>query len=155
MIRIAPLDFFLADTPSPILSADFLHHYNFLVDVSRRRLINTTTSLSVSGTAALDIPVSSVLFQPTGESPYDLILKDFPQLTYSPTTSAPVRHDITHCIVAMGSLVAPRPRRLAPDHIAIVKNEFNHMLEFGIILPSGSNGSSPLHVVTKKAPGDW
>ena len=47
-----------------------------------------------------------------------------------------------------------RPRRLAPDKLNVAKEEFSHMLELGIIEPSDSSWSSPLHLVPKKN-GDW
>ena len=54
-----------------------------------------------------------------------------------------------------GPPVAARPRRLAPNHLAAAKREFEHMLQLGIIRPSSSPWSSPLHMVPKKTPGDW
>ena len=47
-----------------------------------------------------------------------------------------------------------RPRRLSSDKLHIAKAEFNHMHDLGIIRPSKSPWSSPLHMVPKKN-GDW
>ena len=147
--------FFLADTPTPILGADFLRHYKLLVDVARRRLIDTTTNLSVSGIEAPDLPVSPVLLNPAQSTRYDAILSEFPQITQPVYKDDPTNHDVTHCIVTNGQPVFARPRRLAPDRLRIAKEEFNHMMDLGIIQPSDSNWSSPLHLVPKKTPGDW
>ena len=147
--------FFLADTPTPILGADFLRHYKLLVDVAKRRLIDTTTNLSVSGIEAPDLPVSPVLLNPAQSTRYDAILSEFPQITQPVYKDDPTNHDVTHCIVTNGQPVVARPRRLAPDRLRIAKEEFNHMMDLGIIQPSDSNWSSPLHLVPKKTPGDW
>ena len=55
----------------------------------------------------------------------------------------------------MGPPVSGRTRRLAPERLKIAHDEFDHMLELGIIRPSSSNWASPLHMVPKKTPGDW
>ena len=41
--------FTVADLPYPILGSDFLHHFNLLVDMRKRRLIDANTELSVTG----------------------------------------------------------------------------------------------------------
>ena len=45
-------------------------------------------------------------------------------------------------------------RRLPPDRLAAAKTEFEHMMDMGIIRPSSSSWSSPLHMVRKPS-GDW
>ena len=40
--------FTVADLPYPILGSDFLHHFNLLVDMRKRRLIDGNTELSVT-----------------------------------------------------------------------------------------------------------
>ena len=46
-------------------------------------------------------------------------------------------------------------RRLAPERLRITCEEFDHMMELGIVLPSSSSWASPLHMVPKCIPGDW
>ena len=73
----------------------------------------------------------------------------------TPDTHTPDKHDIAHHIETAGAPVSARPRRLAPDQLRAAKQEFEHMLQFGIICPSSSAWSSPSHMIPKKTPGDW
>ncbi|BHF72441.1 hypothetical protein SprV_0401550700 [Sparganum proliferum] len=54
-----------------------------------------------------------------------------------------------------GPPVFARPRRLAPECFQAMKAEFEHMLQIGIIRPSESPWTSPLHMVPKATSGDW
>ena len=51
--------------------------------------------------------------------------------------------------------MSARARRLPRERLNIARQEFEHMLQLGIVQPSSSNWSSPLHMVPKKTPGDW
>ena len=66
-----------------------------------------------------------------------------------------MQHEVVHHITTTGLPVHARPRRLPPERLQAVKQEFEHMLDLGIIRPSSSPWASPLHMVPKKAPGDW
>ena len=62
----------------------------------------------------------------------------------------------THHIETTGPPISARTRQLLfPERLAITRWEFDHMLQLGIIRPSSSNWASPLHMVSKKASGDW
>ena len=86
---------------------------------------------------------------------YLTLLSEFPTLTQVSIPDTPIKHEVTHHIVTSGPPVSARPRRLAPDRLSAAKREFEHMLQLGIIRPSSSAWSSPVHMVAKKTPGDW
>ncbi|GFU63342.1 retrovirus-related Pol polyprotein from transposon opus [Trichonephila clavipes] len=58
-------------------------------------------------------------------------------------------HGTVHHIITTGPPVTARPRRLHPKLYDAVKVEFEFLLAQGIIRPSKSPWSSPLHVVPK------
>ena len=149
--------FIVADIQTPIIGADFLKAFGLLVDIKHRKLYDSNTHLSVNGICADQSPpsISPMFSQPTDNSPYHAILRDFPEITRPVYNQTAVKHSVKHHIVTHGPPVAARPRRLAADRLNIAKREFDHMLDLGIIRPSSSSWSSPLHMVAKKTPGDW
>ena len=66
----------------------------------------------------------------------------------------PVKHSVTHHISTSGHPVHSRAGRLSPDKLRVARQEFDHMLQLGIIRPSSSSWALPLHMVPKKN-GDW
>ena len=123
--------------------------------MNNRTLIDTCTHLHVQGILSTDASPSPSVSPRDATNPYLTLLAEFPALTQVTTPDTPVKHDITHYIETTGPPVSARPRRLAPDRLKAAKKEFEHMLQLGIIRPSSSAWSSPLHMVPKKTPGDW
>ena len=139
----------------PVLGADFLRHFRLLVDVQQHRLIDTATHLHIQGILSSD-PSPSPGICPKGvNDPYLNLLSEFPSLTNVCLPNSTISHDITHHIETTGPSVSARPRHLPPDCLRVEKLEFEHMMQLGIICPSSSAWSSPLHMVPKKSPGDW
>ena len=147
--------FVIADIKRPILGADFLRHFALLVDKRRHRLTNGLTHLLIQGVTCNTKSPSPSLLPRKPMSTYDKILAAFPSLVQPYTSEAPIRHDVTHHIETTGPPLSARARRLGPDRLWVARQEFDHMLELGIIRPTASNWSSPLHMVPKKTPGDW
>ncbi len=52
--RSLPWIFIIADVQKPILGADFLRHFELLVDVNRKQLIDTKIQLHIQGILSVD-----------------------------------------------------------------------------------------------------
>ena len=146
--------FVVADVSFPIIGADFLGHFNLVVDVAKQQLRDASTLLCTTSSTSAFTDSSVDLLTSTDSSSFSALLAKFPQLVRPTNAETLVKHDVTHRIVTEGHPVHAKPRRLAPDLLNIAKSEFQHMLALGIIRPSSSCWSSPLHMVPKKS-GDW
>jgi hypothetical protein len=119
--------FVVADVTHPLIRVDFLSHFGLLVDCRNYRLLDRVTSLSVPTQAASSqLPSVKAITEGT---PVDRLLAEFPDLTRLAGVQHEVRHSIAHHIRTVpGPPVTCRPRRLAPDRLAITKAEFDAKL---------------------------
>lgn len=146
-------NFILAEVNRPIIGADFLATFGLLVDLKKKRLIDSQTSLSINAIAiTADTPTPLHYSVDNG---YGNILKKFPSLLSTPNYNHPVKHNVVHHIITEGQLPFSRPRRLEKQKHNSAQIEFTHMNELGICRPSSSSVSSPLHLVQKKNCDDW
>ncbi|GFW65381.1 transposon Tf2-8 polyprotein [Trichonephila clavipes] len=139
--------FIIADVSSPIIGADFLKHFNLLIDLKKKRLVDVETSL-------FTFCVFSNIVQPSiltvdANISFKNILSECPDLSNPSLISKSVSHGTVHHIITTGPPVTARPRRLHPKLYDAVKVEFEFLLAQGIIRPSKSPWSSPLRVVPK------
>ncbi|KAF2350423.1 Reverse transcriptase domain, partial [Trinorchestia longiramus] len=145
--------FLVARVQQPIIGADFLSHFNLLVDLDKRRLIDKVTNLTTSGSfTATNVNTSVSLVD--SNTKYDKLFQQYPFLLKPLNTTLPLKHSVTHHIETTGPPIFTKPRRLAPQRLKSAKQEFEHMCEMGIVRRSLSNWSSALHMVPKKN-GDW
>ncbi len=155
--------FVIADIPRPVLGADFLYHFNLLVDLRHSTPLDATTQIRVQGIVCRDnklhvflwivltrIQVARLLVD--SSNPYTRLLSKFSSVTQPCSSQNPVKHTVTHHIVTTSPAVFGRTRRLAPKCLRIARQEFDHMLQLGIIRPSSSSWVSP---VPKHTLGDW
>ena len=133
---------------SPILGADFLCHYSLLVDIKHSRLVDAITQLRVQGIISQVTSPSPSLLPP---QPTNIFTSIITTQFLSPTSAVPLQYMMLHT----GPPICARPRQLPPEKLVVARQEFEHMLEQGIIRASSSQWSSPLHMVPKKTAGDW
>ena len=144
--------FLTAEVERPLLGADFLRHTGLLVDVRRKRLVDAETFNSVplehSQVHKSCIPVSLAL-RTDENNKYTQLLTKFSSITTPDFKQPTVEHGVQHFITTKGPPIHSRARRLPPDKLAAAKAEFRNMMDMGIIRPSNSSWSSPLHIVPK------
>lgn len=147
--------FTIADVKHPIIGADFLQTHHLLVNVHNKHLVDTVTNLQVDViTSSTSSPRPTCVPIDTSNE-FNDILVQFPEITQSYTDNKVIKHNIVHHIETTGPPVSAHMRWLAPERLKIARAEFEHMMELGIVRPSSSSWSSPLHMVAKKTPGDW
>ena len=145
-----------------ILGADFFYHFGLLVNVRAKTLVpddscvrepctHTTETVSLvednaTNLAALKKGNTDMVTSETVK----LVLEEFPELTKPMSYDWPVKHDFTHTIETSGLPVSCRPRQLSPEMMKIATEQFDDMLEKGIIEPSSGPWSSPMHLFKKK-----
>ena len=146
--------FIISDVQHPIMGADFLCNYSLLVDMSHNRLLDSLTQLKVQGIVTQESSPSPTLPNAQSTNEFTAISSNFPDVTKPHYRNHPMKHDITHHVTTTGppsqcTSMMPSSRK-AQD---IARQEFEHMLQEGIIQPSSSSWSSPLHMVRKKIQG--
>jgi predicted aspartyl protease len=142
--------FIVAAVTHPIIGMDFLSHFNLVIDPRNKRLIDTQTSLSVRTVSTITATNPPRLLAVT-DSIYLRLLKEFPQLTNPQQTRTTLKHDTVHHIrTTPGPPISCKTRRMDPHKLQIAKTEFQALLNDGIIRPSASPWSSPLHLAPKK-----
>lgn len=141
-------NFCVAAVPYPIIGADLLNHYGLLVDLRRARLIDPVTNLFSPGVVRVS-PIGKISVLDKSSQYYE-ILSQFPEITGQTVNKFQIHGDTFHYICTKGSPVADRARRLAPDKLKIVKDEFRHLVAQGVCRPSSSPWASPIHLMLKK-----
>ena len=144
----------VAEVSCAILGADFLHHYGLQVDLQHQKLIDSVTNLSIPGFVGPTSTTSTVSVRLPEHPIVRDLLAEFPTVCNPASPPQPVKHNVCHHITTTGPPVHGKSRRLSPERHVCAKAEFDHMLALGIIQPSSSRWSSPLHMVPK-ASGDW
>ena len=142
-----PWSFILAEVKRPLIGADFLRHYSFLVDVSRNCLIHATSLNSYPLKVQRGAPPRLAHLE-TPRSPWTALLAKFPSIS-KPEFSGSVKHQVQHRIETTGFPPSCKPRRLSPSNLLEAKKAFAELLRLQIVRRSNSPYQSPLVLVDK------
>ena len=124
--------------------------------MSNSQLVDTVTQLRVQGILLeVESPSSSFFPSQHQHNPFTSLIAEYPSVFQPHLSCHSVKHNITHHIYTDGPPVYAQPRWLSPEKLTAARQEFEHMSKQGIIHPSSSQWSSPLHMVPKKMLGNW
>lgn len=145
-------NFTIADVTRPIIGADFLAHFNLLVDLRGRALIDQLTLLKTKGKVTID--TAPTITACKTDSAFHKLIQSFADIMEDSMTSKAMAHNISHHIETKGAPVFARARKLPPVKLQQAKQEFDRMIQRGHCRPSKSTWASPLHMV-RKSDGSW
>lgn len=146
--------FTVADVTCPIIGADMLGKFQLVPHIARKQLIDT--ALNIQFKCSLQNRTHQTVFTIFTVNPNSdarMLLQKYPSIT-SPISPIKIKHNVQHFIKTEGPPVYARPRRLPPDKLKSMKQQFDELVKTGILRPSSSPYASPLHCVAKKN-GDW
>lgn len=136
--RLFQWTFIVADMKHPILGANFLGHFNLLVGVNLRCLVDTLTQLQVHDILTQEPSPSPSIPLPDHSDDFIALLTKFPCLLCPLPPDQPVQNTVTHHIVTTGPSIASHSRRLLPEQLKITHQELDRMLALAIMRPFSS-----------------
>uniref|UniRef100_A0ABD2VY53 Reverse transcriptase domain-containing protein n=1 Tax=Trichogramma kaykai TaxID=54128 RepID=A0ABD2VY53_9HYME len=145
--------FIRADVPYSIFGADALVHFDLVPHLKCNRLIDNLTGLFAQGHLAPVTVHGISLVDPS--HPLAHILRKHSQIFNSQATPSARATKMLHYLPTTDDPIAQRARRLTPEKLKAVRQQFAKWREEGICRPSDSPWSSPIHIVPKKTPGDF
>lgn len=144
--------FTIAEVTRPIIGADFLTHFNLLVDLRGRTLIDRLTLIKTQGKITMDPTPTITAYKSDGA--FHQLIQSYADIMEDQPTSTAMAQNISHHIETKGAPVFARARKLPPAKLQQAKNEFDRMIQRGHCRPSKSTWASPLHMV-RKSDGSW
>lgn len=108
----------------------------------------------MSSIGKLKVPILTRISTIGNDNPYSKILQEFPEFTNLDQELTLPAVGVYHHIETFGPPVAQRARRLPPDKLQIVKDQFRHMIKARICRPSKGAWATPILMKQKKA-GTW
>lgn len=151
--------FVIADIVHPLIGLDFLSEYKLVVDCHSRKLIDKTTLQTISANVSQHQSIKIVVNDhATLPSEIRTLISKYETLTMPRTRAANGKKtvNIYHQIDTQNERPTyAKTRQLSEDKYNAAKKEFQNLLDTGIVQPSKSPWSSPLHLVPKGTTGEY
>nr|VZI06072.1 unnamed protein product [Spirometra erinaceieuropaei] len=92
--RIFRWVFTIADVSVALIGADFLAHFNVLVDLKNRRLVDCITDLHTRCQSGVNPCVNPLTVMPISDCPFHALLGQFPRLTNPSFLEEDIKHTV-------------------------------------------------------------
>ena len=148
----------MAPVSVSLLGADFLKHFNLLVDIKGRKLVDADCpeDAVIRASPGPQPAFKSVSFLSVPREIQELLGKYSDVLSSDGFTASKPRHRVKHHLQTHpGPQVFAKAWRLDPEKLAAAQEEFSTMEKAGIVSRSSSPWSYPLHMVKKNDNGGW
>ena len=143
-------NFVIADIKSPILGLDFLTSNKIIINCPEQTLTDSETNFRIVCSISKSESPPPVLAIPELSSDIQNLIDEYSTLFQPIQCQDASPESFIHRIdTGQSRPVAAKPRQLNHEKLTAAKEEFQRMLAAGIIRPSNSNWSSPLHMVKK------
>ena len=143
----------MAPVSVPLTRADFLEHFNLLVDVKGHKVVHADCpeDVVIRASPSPQPAFKTVSFLSALQKIQELLEKHPDVLSFYGFSASKPCHVVRHHL-----LTNPGPpvfAKLDPEKLAAAQEEFSAMEKAGIIRRSSSPWSSPIHMVKKKDGG--
>ena len=147
--KVFYFDFIIADVTQPIIGADFLAHFYLAPNHRDGCLINLKNFESIQADFATDSQTTRVNFIEQKQDPFYKLLDEYPDLSTPSFRIKEPKHGVHHYIPTECRPIQSRARKLAPDKLAVAKEEIEKLCELGVCRRGKSEWASPLMVARK------
>lgn len=118
--RSSSLTFVIADVSTPIPGADFLGHFQLLVDIKRRTLIDGVAEPSTPGNYIITYQASVRTIQYKSGT-IGRVLSKYEDITRPSSLNASPKYNVEHHIITTGPPASARPRPLPSEKYALAR----------------------------------
>ncbi|GBL86812.1 hypothetical protein AVEN_96045-1 [Araneus ventricosus] len=119
--------FIIADITKCILGANFLHKFNLLVDINKKKLIDGITNFCALGDITA-ISSDNVVSTLNKFIKFSNLLFKYPEISRPNLIPKQIKHNVKHFSATNGQHIHAKARHLDPKRLAIAKEEFAFML---------------------------
>ena len=146
--------FVVADITNPLLGFDFLNEFGLIIDCKNKTIYDPLTATKKELVLNTTSPVNVVINKVELPSFIQTSLDKYPEIISPHINKNNNYCGVYHRIDTGSHLpVFAKSRQLSAEKLSATKEEFKRLINEGVITPSDSEWSSPLHLVPKQSGG--
>ena len=146
--------FVVADITNPLLGFDFLNEFGLIIDCKNKTIYDPLTATKKELILNTTSPVNVVINKVELPTFIQTSLDKYPEIISPHINKNNNYCGVYHRIDTGSHLpIFAKSRQLSAEKLSATKEEFKRLINEGVITPSDSEWSSPLHLVPKQSGG--